>query len=704
MALPPTPGTAAGGRDVERAFAPFGRDTRIGTVAPGLLVRMRILRPFLDDLGSLVPVAKPLARSARIDAVAGWGLKGAGHALAGARGLPYLALEDGFLRNLGLPRGRDRRLSLIADPIGIYYEARAPSLLEHLVAQAAAMSESDLAAARELMEILVEANLGKFNELAEGEPPSGMRAGVLVVDQIAEDLSIAGGLVEAATFAQMLEEACARFPKSEIRVRLHPRDGVKGRTGHLRALAEARGVAIDEGRTSFMARARAAREVYVASSAAGLEALIAGARVTCFGMPFYAGWGLTEDRLACPRRAARPSLAALVHAAYLAYPRYVSPLDGSRISGLDAARLLAAMRRRERELSGPVELLGVQRFKRRNVAPFFAPRARLRLGMEAGAARMRATARRARVVVWASRVSRESVAELRGAGLDVLFCEDGFLRSIGLGGELVPPASLVFDARGIYFDATGPSDFEALLQAGDFSPALLARAAMLRRRLVELGLSKYNVGARSPLQLPAEGRTRILVPGQVENDASIRLGAPEIATNLALLEAVRAARPDAFIAFKPHPDVEKLGRPGRVPEEAARRLADCVLEGVDPSTALEAVDEVHTLTSLMGFEALLRGLRVATYGVPFYAGWGLTEDRIATSRRTRRASLDELVAAALILYPRYADPRTGLACTVEDIVALMAAGRRHDPLVVRAAWRPLLRVGRKLRLVQPRIG
>ena len=39
---------------------------------------------------------------------------------------------------------------------------------------------------------------------------------------------------------------------------------------------------------------------------------------------------------------------------------------------------------------------------------------------------------------------------------------------------------------------------------------------------------------------------------------------------------------------------------------------------------LGIVDEVHTLTSLTGFEALLRGIEVHAYGGPFYAGWGLT--------------------------------------------------------------------------------
>jgi capsular polysaccharide export protein len=69
---------------------------------------------------------------------------------------------------------------------------------------------------------------------------------------------------------------------------------------------------------------------------------------------------------------------------------------------------------------------------------------------------------------------------------------------------------------------------------------------------------------------------------------------------------------------------------------------------------LEAVDEVHVLTSLAGFDALIRGKPVTTHGCPFYAGWGLTRDFCEPiARRGRLLKLDELVAAALILYPVY---------------------------------------------------
>lgn len=89
---------------------------------------------------------------------------------------------------------------------------------------------------------------------------------------------------------------------------------------------------------------------------------------------------------------------------------------------------------------------------------------------------------------------------------------------------------------------------------------------------------------------------------------------------------------------------------------------------------IEAVDEVHTLTSTVGFEALMHGKPVFTYGLPFYAGWGLTNDWLTCERRTRTRTLDELIYAALIEYPTYMNPKNG-----EYTTALSAAKLLADP-------------------------
>ena len=59
--------------------------------------------------------------------------------------------------------------------------------------------------------------------------------------------------------------------------------------------------------------------------------------------------------------------------------------------------------------------------------------------------------------------------------------EDGFVRSVGLGSDFLPPASLVLDRRGMYFDPRTKSDLETLLCETEFDPPLLARARAARR-------------------------------------------------------------------------------------------------------------------------------------------------------------------------------------------------------------------------------
>ncbi len=252
------------------------------------------------------------------------------------------------------------------------------------------------------------------------------------------------------------------------------------------------------------------------------------------------------------------------------------------------------------------------------------------------------------------------VAELLAhSGAQCLHMEDGFVRSVGLGSDLIRPLSLALDRRGLYFDATHESDLEHLLNTAQFSAGELQQAQQVRAFIVQHGITKYNLEPRCAVQWPAGGRTVVLVPGQVEDDASIRLGCTHIKTNLDLLRAARQARPGAFIVYKPHPDVLSKNRRGGVALTAARAFADYVEAGVSVVSCLDACDEVHTMTSQSGFDALLRGKRVVTYGQPFYAGWGLTQDRaenpVAFARRTRCLSLDELVAGALLRYPIYWD-------------------------------------------------
>jgi capsular polysaccharide export protein len=189
--------------------------------------------------------------------------------------------------------------------------------------------------------------------------------------------------------------------------------------------------------------------------------------------------------------------------------------------------------------------------------------------------------------------------------------------------------------------------------------------------IVRLGVSKYNVGGDIALPQPGPGRLRILVPGQVEKDASIRFGSPVVKTNKGLVGAVRKLYPDAFLAYKEHPDVTSGVRSGgEAPDQA-----DLIVRDGDIKDWIAWCDRLETMTSLAGFEALIRGKPVGVHGIPFYAGWGLTDDRLAVPRRSRKITVDMLGAAALILYPFYIHPLSAMPCTPEELVEEIALKR-----------------------------
>jgi capsular polysaccharide export protein len=237
--------------------------------------------------------------------------------------------------------------------------------------------------------------------------------------------------------------------------------------------------------------------------------------------------------------------------------------------------------------------------------------------------------------------------------------EDGFVRSVGLGSDLIPPLSIVLDERGIYFDPSRASDLEHILNTSEFTEEELAEAADIRTFMVDHGITKYNIDRQNVPSWHAGGRRIVFVPGQVEDDASIISGSRSITTNIGLLQAVRAASPNAFIVFKPHPDVQSGNRKGKITVSDMNGLADAVEPALSVVSCIECSDEVHTMTSLAGFDSLLRRKHVVTYGEPFYAGWGLTEDMasgaVSFSRRSRQLTLDEFVAGALLRYPIYWD-------------------------------------------------
>ena len=270
-------------------------------------------------------------------------------------------------------------------------------------------------------------------------------------------------------------------------------------------------------------------------------------------------------------------------------------------------------------------------------------------------------------------------------GVPVIRVEDGFVRSVGLGAAFAQPLSWVFDSRGLHHWGHQHTDIEDLITNCTGDDVLLGRAAALRALILSHQITKYNLPAASGALLPprTEERARVLVVGQVSDDAALRGIQSPIKSNMALLEAVRRNRPKAEVIYRPHPDVVVGIRQGN--DEAWSSFADLRACSGSIEQLFGEIDEVHVMNSLAGFEAILRDIPVVTYAQPFYAGWGLTSDVHPPARRYPR-TLDQVVAAALIRYPKYRHPDTGSPIDVETAVELLAgmrSSKRDESLVQR---------------------
>lgn len=652
------------------------------------------LRHEVEVLTGLQPQRYHLRPPPGASALLGWGHRPSAAPVrrqADALGLPFLRLEDGFLRSVRPGRDLDTPLSFVLDRQGIYYDARQPSDLEDLLQSGACATPAPLARAAEGIALLRKLRLSKYNDGPElsaaelGLEEPRQRARILVIDQTVGDISIPGSLSEPDDFQQMLRAAIAENPGAEILVKGHPEVAQGRKQGYLTATAAAAGLRLFVETVNPWCLLERVDKVYTVSSGLGFEALCAGLPVVCFGMPFYAGWGVTEDRKACPRRRRTCSVEEIFAASYLTYTRYLDPWDRRPIEFEEAADALAFLRDIYMENRTPAVLVGFTRWKRETVAAFLPGSAPPRFEQKARKAVKLAAQRRGRLLVWNTRCPPDLRKAAAEAGVAVTNVEDGFLRSVGLGSALTPAASLVFDDLGIYYDPRQRSRLEELAETCTFSPELLARAAALRETIVHRAVTKYNVGKRDKRALFPSGQEAILVPGQVEDDQSVQLGAPETGGNLGLLRRARERNPQGYILYKPHPDVEAGYRQGAVEDRLVLQHADAIVREVAMPDILAQCDAVETMSSLVGFEALLREKRVAVHGRPFYAGWGLTEDLLPLPRRKRRLTLDELVAVALILYPRYLDPVSGLPCRPELVVSRLAEGYSSKP-PRRLAW------------------
>ncbi|MBQ7136032.1 capsular polysaccharide biosynthesis protein [Campylobacter sp.] len=616
----------------------------------------------------------------------GWGRKESGKKaieLSTKFNGKFKLLEDGFIRSVGLGVDGAKLLSIVEDDIGIYYDATSQSRLEKILSEHKFDNEL-IQESKWCIDFITTHNISKYNNapnisknlIQKYELENSNN--ILIIAQTDGDASLVYGLGDKFSTIDMIDAAIKENPNSNILLKIHPDvlSGKKKSDINISNLdSKIKIIAEDINPISLL---KHINKVYTKTSGMGFEALMCGCECVCFGMPFYAGWGLSDDRVQAPLRRNRTlSIEELFAGAYILYAKYIDAYTGQnttlkrvlpQINTLKNARL--------NECKKQKFLFGFSVWKRKFMRPFLGEnlnyisvfsknplKSALKAGLDTNSL----------VYIWGKKEYLELQKWCDENSVNIIRVEDGFIRSVGLGSDLTRPYSLVFDDVGIYFDTTSPSRLENILNYHKFSSSELEAAKKLKDILIDSKISKYN-DDKDGIISSKNGKKIALVIGQVEDDASVRIGADGM-KNIELLEQARLNSPNSHIIYKPHPDVVSGNRIGLVDIDQALKYCDEVLEGVSMPTLLDLADEIHTMTSTSGLEAILRGKRVICYGRPFWAGWGLSDDKKPQPRRYRSLSSDELVAGAYLLYPRYVHPMNLKPCNASDLILALQEQR-----------------------------
>ncbi|MGV1789021.1 capsular polysaccharide export protein, LipB/KpsS family [Rhizobium sp. A37_96] len=283
------------------------------------------------------------------------------------------------------------------------------------------------------------------------------------------------------------------------------------------------------------------------------------------------------------------------------------------------------------------------------------------------------------IVSWGGRSPAKMAARIaRFRRLPHWHLEDGFLRSMGLGKTGAIPLSIIIDDLGLPVDASRPSRLERLIEEGA-ETAELGRA--IREQIVLNRLSKYNHLPHQPPRIERTAKRRILLVDQVVGDVSVGRALGSKASFEKMLADGLAS--DAQCIIRTHPDVMAGLRKGYLTNGVSTGDVLLLDDAVSVASILDVVDEVWTVSSQFGFDALLRGIPVRCYAAPFYAGWGVTEDHFGVytkaalaGRRTRRRTVDQIAAAAFSLYPTYRDPADWREIDVFRAIELIVAQQK----------------------------
>ena len=621
-----------------------------------------------------------------------WGMKKSGERIRKNKLLldrnKIIFIEDGFIHSYGNKKSKIP-LSICYDNNGIYYKYDSSSRLYKLINEK--LNNDNLLRARKIISLWKQFSISKYNYSNFIDPPSEKY--ILLIDQTYGDLSIYYGGANRNSFSKMFNFAHKNWPDHKIVIKVHPDVISTKKRGYFsKDIFSKKNVIVicELGQINNLIRFCSA--VCVVTSQVGFESLIYGKEVHVFGRPFYSGLGLTIDHQICNNHDKNQSISIeqLIYASLVKYQYYLDPRSNEICEIENIMKFINKNRMISKFFSDNFEGINLTPWKAKQLNRFLYPSTgKCVKSFVSFKSKMN------NIIIWGK---SKKTDDYNLKAKNIISVEDGFVRSVGLGGNLNPPYSLLFDKKGIHFDASKTSDLEDLLQKTIVEENELIRSRELIDLIIKSNISKYNLKFENQVKIPSNSKSKdiIAVLGQVETDNSILYGVPEDTiskTNFSLVKQVKRDYPNAFVIYKPHPDVDARLRAKGNKENAIKEVADFVAHKTSLEDIFNSVNKVAVFTSLGGFEALIRGVSVITYGLPFYAGWGLTEDRlynhIWAKRRTRRLSLEELIFISLIKYPLYCSLEFNCLVEIEHVIQELISsnnGKKNLEQIIFKYW------------------
>ena len=267
-----------------------------------------------------------------------------------------------------------------------------------------------------------------------------------------------------------------------------------------------------------------------------------------------------------------------------------------------------------------------------------------------------------KIYIWGYEIGHWALLVSKVFNIKISRVEDGYLRSFDLGKEHNQANSLVIDNESLHFDKNGKSIIHELISEEIDEKITNQHAEYFIKFCKNNFITKYS--AINKKHLDTIEQINILFPaanfvgvvGQKPNDKSMIYGNPKSYSNFSIFYKALKENKDSLILFKQHPDVV-----GNLLTDILIRLF-CIFSKrtffindkfLSPIYFINKSNVIYTISSTIGFEALIHDKKTVVFGTPFYAGYGLTEDRVKIKRKKKLITKEQLIYNYIYRYCKY---------------------------------------------------